>query len=253
MAEQAKVDWDTFGQTLDAWFDEELQWIERHWTKFPRCDDAVYYAAEYLLEYSKQFVATAVDAYRLGRFHAGLTCCRTVYEVGVRLASRLSVKTEATEQLDRWWKGTLREQKALCQQLADHNPNEGDFWSETVDKIRAQMDRLPGSDKLRSMPEEISRIGCAYGKSRMLYAGYRDLCDSAHPGLHVWRIYDQQGAAAIKKPFPDESPSAVRLTASAAFLLVSAIHIFYDRDRTELDAQYQELVANMDPSSSQEG
>ncbi len=237
------IDWKPIEAAVKKWIDGTLTHLRKRRVNLKALDARFVRDARFCLLSGREYIEAAFDSYRAGRFHAGLCCCRTAYEIAIRLQWCAMRKCQFESRIDRWWKDTVRQSKNLLEALSQDRPGP---WDQELQDTKRELERLHGVERLPKdicMAKEI--VEAAGREHNPLYTIYRILSASTHASLDYLRFWPQGPTTVVvssKAPMPSYAP---RVTVTCAQALVYAPRKWVDWNLDQLEEESQQLYASL--------
>ena len=193
MGKKRAANWERLKDLALDWVDETLQRLGREQPNILERDQLFYRTAETCIMSMREYVETAFEAFVAHRFHSGLTCCRTVFEVGVHLLWCAQDKTGSERRPAQVYKKLLDEDYKFYNHAARVFPKEpgGTDWEGAAREVKEQRDQLCADasvPKMESMIRSIEKESQGKLAFRSLYPA-------------VYRIYEKLSIVGVNKLF----------------------------------------------------
>ena len=211
-----KRQWRRLERVALRWLKTGLERLPRERSRHTPDRDLDFCVAECLHLHTQEFTETAFEAFRGGRYYSGLSCCRTIFEMAIKL--RWCCLKTATERHDRyrsWVAETLKSEKRIRETFAKTAPEQYQAgFQGAAERLDPDIQGLGDIEKLpafRSIYDEVATSAKDPKDAQLTRAVlYEQPCKSVHAELDPDRYSDlvdgtESRRARPKKPFDPES------------------------------------------------
>jgi len=225
-----KRQWRRLKRVALRWLKTGLKHVPRERTRHTPDRNLDFCVAESLLLHAKEFTETAFEAFRAGRYYSGLSCCRTIFEMAIKL--RWCCLKKGTDRHDRyrsWVRETLKSEKRIRETFAKTAPEQYHAgFQGAAERLDADIQGLGDIERLpvfRLIYEEVAASAPDPKDAQFVRAAlYEQLCKSVHAELDPDRYSDlvdgtESRRARPKKPFDPEWGALCSI-----FWLVVSVH-----------------------------
>ncbi len=202
--------------------------IQHGRVKAPQAKEGRFGVAEYLVTEAKEYVGASWDLLRAEKPRASLAVSRWLVEAALNLLWVTTKTNEIAKRLKLLVAEALRLEAAKLEGLGELQPSKAKQFKDQAAAARQKQRDLVAQPKWRLDPlsNRIDSIKAPLKAKSMPnpYVFYRICCAAAHPGLEVWRRFDQapRGAAVMRKPSDDSAVACLILACSALWLVTGA-------------------------------
>ncbi|MDY7011161.1 MAG: DUF5677 domain-containing protein [Planctomycetota bacterium] len=209
--------------------------------------------ASYCLLSCYDYLASAFDAFKNGRFHAGLACCRPVAETAIIFLWCVQECDEgARARFERWMKATLLENKRFIKGLSEtsvfRQHSKSHSLEDSLEQTREMLNQVSSRKSLpgiKQMLESMDKcLKTEEVKATDLYTMlYLFLCSGAHAEFAPERYFRLEGDI-FKRVDRVEMPHTTPWVAlTSAYYMAVTVFMFFGWDYAHLKAEYQEWLA----------
>ncbi len=238
------VDWENLHKTTGSWVKETLK---RLWqTLHHQPDDPLIRAHQYCLLIAREYIDTAFEAYKAGRFHSGLTCIRTIYEAAITLMW-CSIHGKTEERLNIWVKESIRQDKNIAEELSEAYP-EDESDDERVGELERQLSEMKNIAEIPSFKQRVDEVADNLPpeekktRSSFIYLQYRVLSASDHVNLDFARFYRRVGQAIVTCSRPEMPAYTPWTTIAAVYLLVGTVRRALEWKVDSLSKEFEAII-----------
>lgn len=248
-------DWQGLWVATSSWLEDAYSRVQKAESSMTDEESHVALAASYCLLSCYDYLASAFDAFKNGRFHAGLACCRPVAETAITFLWCVQQCDEGFRaRVERWMKRTLLEDERFIKELSEtsvfqqHSKShslEGSLkrTREILDKVSSRKS-LPNIKQMLESMDDRSKKG--ESKATDYYPMlYQFLCSSAHAGFtpeRYFRIEEDIFKRVDRVEMPLATPWAVL---TSAFCMAATVFISFGWDCAHLKTEFQERLAEV--------
>jgi len=249
MVNRDGTDWNALRAVAMGWLDTGLTRV-RHERRDASSADLLYFkVAEYLLLSAREYTETAFEALMASRYHSGISCTRTVFEMAIILRWCFRSPAEQRERLKRWAKTSMADRQRVLRVWQDTHPEQyGKALAEAEARLQAAIDdlgdikELPPSGQIATdlendhhSPEDVRFVWTAL---------YKQQCQSTHAQLAPERFFEAVGPAEVCHATPRCPPYAEWMALSSVLWLVCTVYRMLSWDVAPLVTAYHEALSD---------